>query len=65
MNTTTTADYYTSVQDIEIHIIMISTILTFVVDLYQIYSQKNHKIECGSTGCHGCCNFDFAVTDSD
>lgn len=44
------------------YITMAGVFLTFIVNIFQVYSQKNHKLQCRQTGC---CAFDMIVSDSE
>ena len=57
-NTTCSTD---EVATYEIHLILATTCLTFIVNMYEIYIQQNHNISCQSDNC---CNFDLQYSDS-
>lgn len=44
------------------YITIAGVFMTFIVNIFQVYSQKNHSLQCHQTGC---CDFDIIISDSE
>ena len=62
MNTTQECQICPEISPLVEYITLAGVLLTFMLNAFEIYSQKNHELICKSDGC---CTFDIIVSDSE